>query len=261
MGVAASGSPCLAGLAARKTEIETGYWNFRGLGAPMRMICYYGGAQAWKDVKYDVKKRAAGDEGETRWASKEWEKTVKPALRDINPFVNLPYVLNRTTGEVVSQSNAVYLYLGRLFGLNGLTMQEQIANEQVLFQSYSLWLEVVDLVYPFKMNKDVDAFHASLDSHLKKHLPAYYEKFENWLRRTGTAFFCGDRPCTADFHVWEMLDQHQEMANRYQKPSPLRGFDKLKVYYDTMRSLPKLQPYFNSSDARLPVNNKMAFFS
>mmetsp|Transcript_45894 Transcript_45894/g.109303 ORF Transcript_45894/g.109303 Transcript_45894/m.109303 type:complete len:264 (-) Transcript_45894:109-900(-) len=262
MGAATSGSPCLPALAARKTEIETGYWNFRGLGAPMRMICHFGGAQppAWKDVKYDVTRHASRDGGDARWVSKEWEKSVKPTLKAQNPFVSLPYVLNRSTGEVVSQSNAVYLYLGRLFGLNGQTQQEQIANEQVLFQSYSLWLEVVDLVYPFKLNKDAESFHAALDVHLARHLATYYDKFEDWLQRTRQAFFCGDRPCTADFHVWEMLDQHEQMAERFQKPSPLRKYQYLQVYYEKVRGLPRLQAYFTSEDSRLPVNNKMAFF-
>merc|ERR1719321_894338 len=100
-------------------DIQIGYWNFRGLGAPMRMMCEYTGVK-WENITYEVREKRPG-----HWVCHEWDKDEKPVLAKENPFAQLPYVVNRATGEVVTQSNAAYLYLGRLLSLNGSTPREQ----------------------------------------------------------------------------------------------------------------------------------------
>jgi len=233
--------------------LETHYWAFRGLGAPMRMMCVYAGANV-KDVKYEVKKKANG-----HWACHEWEHNLA-GLRSQNPLAQLPYVLNKDTGQVVSQSNAVYLYLGRVLRLNGQNEAEQLANEQVLFHVYQMWMEVFDLVYPFKQNKDHQDFMRSLEVHLTSILPAHYKKLDKWLEQLGTGFFASWRLCTADFHVWEIFDQHEIMASKHVFKSPLKDFPRLQAFHRAVRTDARLSPYFDSADFKLPINNKMAFF-
>mmetsp|Transcript_22047 Transcript_22047/g.51744 ORF Transcript_22047/g.51744 Transcript_22047/m.51744 type:complete len:250 (-) Transcript_22047:172-921(-) len=235
------------------SKITTGYWDFRGLGAPMRMMCTFAKVP-WEDVKYSVKQKAQGS-----WIAPEWELDKRPQLRQQNPLVQLPYVINHSTGEVIAQSSAVYLYLGRILGLGGATHQEQMANEQVLFYLYGMWMEIRDLVYPSYTSRTEESFRSSLDNHFSG-VSAHYEKLEAWLRRKDAPFFASSRPCTADFHVWEMLDQQECMARAYGFASPLEDHACLKAFYQRFRELPELEPYFASGDYTLPMNNKMAFY-
>lgn len=253
MGPAVSQSPCLSFLVT-PPQLTTGYWDFRGLGAPMRMMCVYTQVQ-WKDVKYTAQQKERGG-----WVAPEWERNDRPPLRDMNPLVQLPYVRNHATGEVVSQSTAVYLYLGRILGLAGDTWEEQLANEQVLAHLHSMWSEVRDLVYPSGAKQDQISFELGLKAHFATALPAHYGKLENWLRHRGTLYFAGRKPRTADFHVWEMLDQQEALARVSGFPSPIKDVPLLQVFYLQFRALPQLQAYFDGPDFQLPMNNKMAFF-
>lgn len=249
-------SPCFSFLppVGKPPKLTTGYWDFRGIGAPMRMMCVYAGAEV-QDVKYEAKKKSKGG-----WSAPEWERQDKQSLKEKNPLVSLPYVINHVTGEVVAQSNAVYLYLGRIFSLSGVTQEEQLANEQILFHLHGMWMELRDLVYPFKNNQDQDAFVDSLKTFFSVTLPAYHDKLETWLRQRDWPFIAGQQPCTADFHVWEWLDQQEAMAREYDYESPLDRYPLLKAYFMRFRSLPRLRTYFEGPDSRLPINNKMAFF-
>jgi len=237
-------------------ELQIGYWNFRGLGAPMRMMCEYTGVR-WENIPYEVKERRPG-----HWICHEWDKDDRPALCKENPFAQLPYVRNKGTGEVVTQSNAVYLYLGRLLFLNGSTLKEQLANEQVLFYVYQMWMEICDLVYPFKQNKDMEAFQKSLSKHFEVVLPSHYVKLEAWLKGLviGNYFVSMASPCTADFHVWEVVDQHEQMASKHAFRSPVSAFPHLQTFHSMIFQEPRLQRYFDSDNYKLPCNNKMAFF-
>lgn len=245
------------GFLQKKPQLTTAFWDFRGLGAPMRMMCVYSGREPgpqWQDLKYSTKKKVNG-----HWAATEWEQEAKPLLKEHNPLVSLPYVINHSTGEVVSQSHAVYLYLGGLFGLNGKNCEEQLANEQVLCHLHSVWMEIRDLVYPFK-GKTEDEFRQALTYHFDKTLPAHYDKLESWLKNKNNPYFAGKMPCTADFHVWEMIDQQEAMAKKFDFPSPLDNYVLLRDYWKGFRELPRLRKYFDGPDAALPMNNKMAFF-
>jgi len=220
----------------------------------MRMMCVYS-KTPWEDIKYSAKQKAKGS-----WVAPEWEREQRPKLREQNPLVQLPYVINHSTGEVVTQSSAVYLYLGRILGFGGSTREEELANEQVLFHLYGMWMEVRDLVYPSYSSRSEESFKASLDNHFLGAIAGHYAKLEAWLRQKGTSYFAGKKPCTADFHVWEMLDQQESMARAYDFPSPVEDFPLLRVFYLRFRELPELKTYFESSDATLPINNKMAFY-
>lgn len=236
-------------------ELQIGYWNFRGLGAPMRMMCDFSGVN-WENVPYEVKEKRPG-----HWVCHEWDKDDKPILSKQNPFAQLPYVKNMVTGEVVTQSNAVYLYLGRLLSLNGGSPAEEQWNEQVLFYVYQMWMETFDLVYPFKQNRDMEAFQKSLKNHFKIIVPSHYEKLESWLKMIGSIYFVSQMtPCTADFNVWEVIDQHEQMALKHSFRSPLSSFPRLGEFHTRIQHEPRLQAYFESDNYQLPCNNKMAFF-
>ncbi|CAE8742099.1 unnamed protein product [Polarella glacialis] len=247
-------APTTLGRLLRVPRLKTGYWKIRGFGAPARMMCTYAGVDC-EDIQYEARMTSTGG-----WSSAEWEGVDKPALSETNVFVQLPYVVNCTTGEVISQFSAVYLYLGLVLGLNGLTSRACACNEQVLFYVYNMWMELRDLVYPFKQNQDRASFKASLKPYFDTALSGHYEKLESWLQQQGTGYFVSWKPCTADFLVWEMLDQQEEMARATGFQSPMTHFELLTEFHRSVRTWPRLQAYFDSDDARLPINNKMAYF-
>jgi len=225
-----------------KAPIELGYWAIRGLGAPLRMMCEYAG------VRYEDKQYTSGE---------EWFEKDKPRVLDLNPLANLPYVI--VNGETcVCQTSACLMFLGERFGMNGTTMKEKVAVKQLLDEIYDLRNKMVDLAYPFKkVNRTKEEYEGSAESHLNDGCPAAYKKLEAWLVSTNTKFFISNQISTPDFHIWEMVDQHEKLAKTHSKPSPVQGFPKLKVFHEAVKAEPKLAAYFASPSYELPCNSPM----
>lgn len=85
-----------------------------------------------------------------------------------------------------------------------------------------------------------------------------FKKFEAVLEKNGTDYFCGKTPCTSDFHIWEMLDQHRLLATKHGVKDIFESIPKCKAFYDRFHAIPSLQKYFESDSYKLPVNNPMA---
>jgi glutathione S-transferase len=103
-------------------------------------------------------------------------------------------------------------------------------------------------------------FEEKKGSYYTRKAPVHYGKFEQWLQAQGTRFLVADTPQVADFHLWEMLDQHEALGRFIGKPSLLEAYPLLKRYYAEFKALPQLQAYFNGPLHALPINNKMAVF-
>ena len=112
------------------TSLTIGYWNIRGLGAPLRMMAEFAGEP------YHAK---LFDSSNDEWA------TYKAELIKINPFANLPFV--RDGDRVITQSNACMSYLGTKFGLLGKDDEERAQVEQCLCQVMDLRNDAVALFY------------------------------------------------------------------------------------------------------------------
>jgi len=231
-------------------KFSTGYWNIRGLAAPMRMILEYAGAD-YTDAQYEL-----ADLGDGKYDNSSWMKDAKPPLMEKNALMNLPYV---TCGDqVVTQSNAVYLFLGQKLRMNGRGAGIT-SNNEILCEVMDLRNEVIDIVYPFK-GVGKDGWAAACKKHMEGNAKGHYTKFEGYLKQKDTPFFSGPKICTGDFHVWEMLDQHELMAKDVGAPSPMEGYPLLSAFYTRVKELPQLEKYFASDAYKLPCNNKMANF-
>jgi hypothetical protein len=236
--------------AAKKPKFIIGYWDIRGLAAPLRMMLEYANAQ-YEDKRYTVTKAGSG------WDTTHWFKGDKPGLLEQNAFINLPYV--QLGDKVVTQSNAVYTFVGKKLNLNGRGDDTQISNQEVLCQVMDLRNEVIQMCYA---TKDANEYKTQMKKHLNDggSSHAHMAKFEGSLKQRGTAFMCGNKPCSGDFHLWEMLDQHEMMAKDVGCSSVLDKYPLMKAFYEKFKGLPQLESYFTSDAYKLPVNNKMAHF-
>eukprot|EP01088_Endostelium_zonatum_P020166 TRINITY_DN728_c4_g1_i1.p1 TRINITY_DN728_c4_g1~~TRINITY_DN728_c4_g1_i1.p1 ORF type:complete len:242 (-),score=68.35 TRINITY_DN728_c4_g1_i1:50-745(-) len=213
------------------------YWQIRGLAAPLRMMCEYTNTP-YNNVTY------------TPAESHKWFKEAKPQLLEKNPLINLPYILDGD--KVITQSNSCLEYLGRKFNLNGNSEEEQLKNNQCLNQVMDMRNAAVGLFY-----KSEQEFNIEKDKYCQNVLN-HYNKFEKWLEVNKTNYLSANEPRTADFHLFEMLDQHERFAKDLSKPSFLEKYPNLKQFHHRFSQLPGIQKYSNTEVARYNCNNTSA---
>lgn len=224
-------------------EIEIGYWNIRGLAAPLRMMCEYAGVK-YKDVQFDD------------FAKYSERKAV---LKEKNPLVNLPYIVDGDV--VVSQSNSCLQYLGAKLGLDAkdTTSVAYLRNSQALHEIFDLRNATVDLVYAFGgKTRDLNEFKENTVKFFEKSVPATCAKLEGFLKVGGTPMITGTTPASSDFHIFEILDQAEKLAAASGRESVLADFPLLKALHETFKGMPQLQEYFAGPQYALPCNNKLA---
>lgn len=199
-------------------------------------------------------------ENEGRYDGSCWF-SVKPELKEKNPLINLPYVID---GEnVISQTNACFSYLGRKLNLWGNTDQEIIAVEQLLCELMDLRNSMTKFAY-----SSVDSSTELLDEVTSKN--GFFQKFELWLGRgvnagqSGT-FLVGDHATAPDFHLYEMLYQYTSLASYKGRNNLLEAFPRLANFFASFAALPANRKYLESnigspSPNLLPFNQKMAQF-
>ena len=82
--------------------LQIGYYNIKGLAAPLRMMCEYA------EVEYENK--MYDDFG-------TWDNGDKAELKKKNPLINLPYVVDGD--KVITQSQTCFIYLAKKLDLMG----------------------------------------------------------------------------------------------------------------------------------------------
>eukprot|EP00656_Telonema_subtile_P019961 TRINITY_DN21149_c0_g1_i3.p1 TRINITY_DN21149_c0_g1~~TRINITY_DN21149_c0_g1_i3.p1 ORF type:complete len:202 (-),score=59.41 TRINITY_DN21149_c0_g1_i3:28-633(-) len=155
----------------RRYTMEVGYWHIRGLGAPLRMLCEYAGPESYSNKTFQV----CGEPGS--WDLSSWFDT-KPALKERNAFMNLPYILD---GEVVvAHTLACMQYAGKKFGLYGSDAAQERQVHQVLCEVQDLRNAAVGVFYSGESKE-------RLRAHLQGPCVNSYGKFEAWLQQHSTA--------------------------------------------------------------------------
>lgn len=168
-------------------------------------------------------------------------------------MANLPYIV---CGDVcVCQTNAALGYIGRKLGLAGKLADGKLKNEQLLSEIYDVRNNLVNIIYPMAPMGMCRTEEEFKEQAIKLSEKPPFKKFEAWLETYGSEYFSGDAPCTADFHIWEMLDQHSDLAKKYGVSNTFENLPKCKAFYDRFRALPTLQKYFASDDYKLPANS------
>ncbi|KAJ8600130.1 hypothetical protein CTAYLR_003462 [Chrysophaeum taylorii] len=215
--------------------MEIGYWKIRGLAAPLRMMLRFTGTEH-TDVQY-----ASED---------EWFGAAKDRLKALNPLANLPYVIDDDGSTCVCQSNAVFVYVGEKLGI-----YRGIRDLELLSEIYDLRNTLIELSYPFyQICGDSSEFEVKAKRHCENIGGSYYDKLEAALQEP---FFLGDEPSVCDFHVWEIVDQHEALTRKHGvKATLLDDYPKLQAFHARFKALPQLRAYFDSPDYNLDINDR-----
>lgn len=242
-------------MATFTSEITVGYWAIRGLAAPLRMMVMYSGTPL-QAQNYNLTDKEGGGFDASAWFS------VKPALKEKNPLMNLPYVI--IGDDVICQSNACMLAVGRRLNLLGDSPADLIACEQLLCEIMDIRDKMIENSYIYPPEMDPARAKGLIDAVTGKN--GSFQKLELWLARETSAgrsgnFLVADRATAPDFHLFEMLDQYSLFARFYDvKADLLDNFPHLQKFHTHFRELPQNAAYFGSVLYRLPLNNKAAVF-
>ncbi|XP_012944248.1 glutathione S-transferase Mu 3 [Aplysia californica] len=208
-----------------------GYWDIRGLAAPLRLIMAYSGVD-FSDDRYAV--------GPPPEYNRDVWFSVKFTLG--LDFPNLPYYIDDKVK--LTETNAIFRYLGRKYNLYGDDDVAKANCDLILEMAMGLRNGFVGLCY----GKNFDENKPAYLEKAKKQLDA----FEAYLG--DKKFFAGDKVTVADFHMFEMLDQHNTF-----EPSLLDNSPKLKQFWQRFRDLPAIKAYLSSDKYKeRPINNPSA---
>lgn len=220
-------------------DLVIGYHLIRGLGAPCRMMCYYKSAP-FTNVGYGADMKEA------------WFGGTKPELAKKNSCINLPYVLDGD--KVITQSNTCLLYLGKKLGIDNEA--DFFENHCVLDQVMDLRNDLMKVVYPFGDAKTKDQFPDVAKAHLAGSAKNNFAKLEGYCKGI---YMCGAVPHSGDFHVFEMIDQHMDIAKSVGEADPMADCPKLKALHATMKADPKLAKYFEADCYQAYAQNNGLF--
>ena len=231
---------------ASQQQLSIGYWAIRGLAAPLRMMACYAGTP-FEARLYECKEKADGSFDRDVWLAE-----AKPALRERNPLINLPYIVDKDV--VVTQSNACLLYLGRKFDMLGDGSESELCLcEQLLCEVFDLRNQVVGYAYSARGSsaEETAKFFAAIGPTMAK-LEAVKCKGRE------SAFLVGAKASAPDFHLWEMLDQLNIYAAAHSLLSPVPAYPSLSQFHRDFAALEQNAKYLASPLHTLPCNNPSA---
>merc|ERR1712005_34543 len=99
------------------------------------------------------------------------------------------------------------------------------------------------VVYPFGDAKTKDEFPAVAKKHLEGSTQTNMKKLEGFCKGP---YMCGNTPQSGDFHVFEMLDQHKDIAASLKMDDPMDACPKLKALHAAFKADAKLASYFEA---------------
>jgi glutathione S-transferase len=185
--------------------------------------------------------------------------SAKPALKEKNPLINLPYIIDGDL--IVTQSPACFSYLGRKLQMMGATPAEEAHCEMLLGECMDIRNKVCGIAY---------GGCEDLSGWFVKEQAASLGKLDAWLAAkyggdkacdAPIPFFIGDKACTADFHIWEMCSQLTLLGKVFcDGLDPLAPYPCLSKFHVDFGALANNEKYLASDFAKLPMNNVMACF-
>lgn len=196
------------------------------------MILEYAGAE-YKDTQYSC--GPAPEFDRSAWTSVKYTLGLE--------FPNLPYLID---GDIkITQSNAILRYLGRKFDLDGKTEVDKVRVDMMCDNAMDFRNGFVRLCYNPKFDDLKDDYVKNLEGTLKG--------FSDFLGNR--QYFATDYLTYPDFHMYEMLYSHKQLA-----PEVVGKFANLIAFIERVEKLPKMADFLASDRSPKPMNNKMAKF-
>nr|APH81355.1 GST Mu 3 [Tigriopus kingsejongensis] len=209
------------------------YWDIRGLAQPIRLLLEYTGTQ------FEDKHMVCGPAptfDKSVWLNEKHKLGLD--------FPNLPYYLD---GErKITQSNAILRYIARQHDMLGQSQDECMRVDIMAEQSMDFRNGLVRLSYNQSFDQVKDDYLAAL--------PAKLAEFVRFLG--DRPWFAGESLTFVDFIMYELLDQHRELA-----PEIINATPKIVEFLNRFEQLPTIEAYMKSDRfMKLPLNNRMAKF-
>mmetsp|Transcript_4382 Transcript_4382/g.10700 ORF Transcript_4382/g.10700 Transcript_4382/m.10700 type:complete len:259 (-) Transcript_4382:42-818(-) len=235
--------------------ITLGYWDIRGLGAPVRM------ALEFYSIPYTEQLFSLTMDGSGQITGNSWAPG-KEELKATNALQNVPYIVHGET--TICQTVAILMYLQKVGG--PLSAKEDVLCHQMLLQAQDLRNALIQIMYgaPFGITSPEDFKkdgYAQPKNHIDTVVKDNYDKCNGFIKVSGGPYTLGSKPCVGDMHLWEMVDQHEIMAKDLGFPSPVESFPFVKKMYESLRKEKTLETYFASKEYMVyPLNNKIAVY-
>lgn len=159
-------------------KLKLNYFDFDGgRGEPARLALHIGGI-AFEDH---------------RIAGKDW-----PAFRDKTPFLALPTL--EVDGQVVSQSNSINRYVGKLTGLYPKDDLQAFLCDEVMDAAEDISTRIAQTI-----DLPEDAKKTAREELAAGHITRYLEQFQARLKSAGGEYFTDQRFTVADLKVFMLI--------------------------------------------------------
>jgi len=229
-------------------KYELGYWDIKGLAAPIRMALYYANRNG--EFPFIDKTYTLTANGQGGW-NNDWAPTYKSMAESQHAFPNLPYLILPDGSLTLVQSSAILRYIGRVAKLEGDTETERSRCDEAIEQFADFRKEIVDASYGRLGNYE----KALNDILLTGTFPFALKGLANQLARTGGVYIAGPNITVADFYVYDVV----VLIDKHSKGSLLPSqYPTIAEYKARIEALPGLAQYFAAPCAKFAHNNKMA---
>ena len=160
------------------SKLKLTYFDFDGgRGEPARLALHIGG------IAFD----------DNRIAGKDW-----PAIRDKTPFLATPTL--EVDGRVVSQSNSINRYVGKLAGLYPKDDVQAFLCDEVMDAAEDISTQIAQT-----FDLPGDTKQMAREKLAAGHITRYLQQFEARLKAAGGEYFADQRLTVADLKVFMLI--------------------------------------------------------
>ena len=254
-------------------KITLGYWSTKGLGSASRQMIIYAGVPLIAKIYKVLPKE---ENNQIIYEGSSWHDNDKIDLKKKNSLINLPYLKYFKDDKefIISHSNTCLTFLGKEFGMFGVTQEEELECEQLLQETVDLRSIVTRFAYTHFNSKDEELLAAKevYNTAFENSNSGKLQKFEHWLSSKDKSktklFLVGNKISSPDFNLFDTLDLYCEFLLYYNfvenadknNVFALLKYPLISDFFNNFKQLPKMQKYFESELYKLPFTNKGAKF-
>jgi len=204
-------------------KLKLTYFDFDGgRGEPARLALHMGGI-AFEDQ---------------RIAGRDW-----PAFRDQTPFLAMPTL--EVDGKVVSQSNSINRYVGKMTGLYPRDDWQALLCDEVMDAAEDLGTRIAQTI-----DLAADAKKKAREELAAGHITRYLEQLQARLKAAGGEYFADGRLTVADLKIYMLVRWLRSGALDY-IPKDLvdRVAPMLVGHFERIAGHPKIAEYYKRRKA------------